>query len=188
MKKKNEHIIVHILIQLFFLLIVGVILLGPSVIIPSNTFFAFSLYGFSAVIFYYLIVNHGLRIFLLLGTLLSIILIAVFKPSTDISVLMRNFLWYFLIGLLVIFINKLVKNKSRVFIIASWFAGFAIVYILMTFMNVFIFGLYKTNENITFLFYIRQAIKVGGILGIGIGIGEIVAGSLFQNDLKTSKT
>ena len=49
------------------------------------------------------------------------------------------------------------------------------VYLVMTLFNVYVFNFYRINEQISLSYYISQAIKMGGILGLGIGLGYDLA-------------
>ncbi|MGE5400514.1 MAG: hypothetical protein ACM3S2_08930 [Ignavibacteriales bacterium] len=185
MKTENEHSVLQLFIQVFIFIFIGIIFLGIDVVLPFSTFFVFSLYGSSAIIFYYLLIKKGIFGLLAGGAILSILIILFFKPSTDIIVITRNLFWYLLIGIMVYSIRKVENSKSNLFVIAAWFVSFILIYLMMAFLNVYIFKFYKINENITFIFYMIQAVKIGGILGFGIGIGKITTDFMFQRNLKT---
>ncbi|HEX2869416.1 MAG TPA: hypothetical protein VHO03_20400 [Ignavibacteriales bacterium] len=177
-----------IFVHIFVFLVVGIILLGSAVASPSNSLFSFSMYGLSAVIFYYLLVNKGLKEFILGGAFAVFIINVLLKPNLELLVYTRNILWYILIGILTFIIYKKEKDKPALYTAASWFGGFILVYLIMAFMNMYVFSFYRLNGNSTVLFYIMQSVKIGGVLGLGIGFGKILADFLMRNDLSSAKS
>jgi hypothetical protein len=47
----------------------------------------------------------------------------------------------------------------------------------------FVFGFYPLDERFTFLLYLKQSVKIGGTLGIGIGLGKLIGGFIFREKL-----
>ncbi|MCU7499706.1 MAG: hypothetical protein HF300_16270 [Ignavibacteria bacterium] len=188
MENRNGQLALKIFIQVFVFLVIGIILLGSVVVRPSNSLFTFTLYGFSAVIFYYLMVNKGLKGLIIGGLFLVFILNVLFSQHFEILHFVRNLLWYILIGIMAFFISRNEKDKPALYIVASWFAGFILVYIIMILTNIYVFSFYKLNEYTSVMFYILQAVKIGGVLGAGVGLGKILADFLFQEKLDTAKS
>lgn len=188
MENRKGQPALKIFIQVFVFLVVGIILLGSAVARPSNTLFSFSMYGLSAVIFYYLLVNKGLKGLITGGALLVLILNVIFKPGIELLPVIRNLLWYILIGIMTFIIYKNEKDKPALYIAASWFGGFILVYLIMSFMNMYVFSFYKLNDYSTVFFYIRQSVKIGGVLGAGIGFGKILADFLMRSDSVSAKS
>lgn len=188
MENRNGQLVLKVFVQVFVFLVIGILLLGSAVANPSNTFFAFSMYGFSAVIFYYLLLNKGLKGLITGGMLLTFLLTTIFKPGYEFPILIRNLLWYFLIGIMVFIIFRKEKDKPAIYVVASWFSGFILVYLIMAIANIYVFSVYKLNEYISVWIYFIQAVKIGGVLGAGIGLGKILVDFLFQNTLDAAKS
>jgi hypothetical protein len=95
--------------------------------------------------------------------------------------------WFILIGLLADY-HALAEKKewylnSKAWSIIIWLAGFVCVYAVMTFLNIFIYHYYSINEQATIWLYLKQIIKIGGVLGFGIGLGQFISGYLFKEKL-----
>ncbi|MFZ0453885.1 MAG: hypothetical protein WCE54_06800 [Ignavibacteriaceae bacterium] len=186
MKINIKDILIQIGIETLCFIIIGILLLGYFVIIPNNTGFSYTIFGFSAIIFYQLLVNSNIKSYVLLGMLFSIFIIIILKTNNNVLVFIRNLCWFLFIGVMIYYLSYIGKKNwfrtTKLWIIVSWFIGFVSVYILMTLMNIYIFEFYKTNHQLTTYFYLKQAFKIGGILGIGIGFGNLI--SLFFIDIK----
>ena len=53
----------------------------------------------------------------------------------------------------------------------------------MTILNIFVFGLYPLDERIALWLYLKQAVKIGGTLGIGIGLGKFIGDYIFKEKI-----
>ncbi|MBX3009749.1 MAG: hypothetical protein KF816_17120 [Melioribacteraceae bacterium] len=184
--------LINIIIPTIFFVVLGIFFVGGFIIDPRNTLFTFTIYGFAAVLFYNLIIRYSVLTFILFGLLFSLLALVIFKPTVNIMMNIRNINWFILIGIMAYIISRLKKRgyykDSIVKVIVSWFIGFIVVYVTMTVLNIYIYQFYQVDERIGLLFYLKQAIKLGSILGIGIGFGIIVAQSLNNstgNNIKT---
>ena len=89
-----------------------------------------------------------------------------------------------LIGLLSYYFTIIKKKerylKSKAWIISYWLFGFIILYVVMSFLNIYMFGFYPVDERYTVWLYLKQSVKIGGILGIGIGLGSLISTFIFK--------
>jgi hypothetical protein len=189
MKTNMKEILIQVGVETMSFIVIGILFIGHFVIVPNNTGFSYTVFGFSAIIFYQLLINGNLKSYILLSMLISLFMVIIFKTNNNITAFIRNLCWFLYIGIMIyclVFIGK--KNwfrTTKLWILVSWFLGFASVYILMTLMNIFIFDFYKTDQQVTVFFYLREALKTGGILGLGIGIGNLIS-LLFINEKKAA--
>jgi len=188
MKEDIRIITVQIAVQIVCFLILGILLFGIYIFEPKYTAFSFTIYGITAVLFYNYCRLNSKKSFILLAALYSILMIVIFQRSSNILRLGRNVCWFILIGLLTYYLTLFEKKewyyKSKAWIISSWLFGFIIVYIIMSILNIFVFGFYPVDERFTFLLYLKQSVKIGGTLGIGIGLGKLIGGYLFKEKLQ----
>jgi hypothetical protein len=81
-------------------------------------------------------------------------------------------------GVLAFSISYLEKKKwykdSKVWIISSWFFGFMCVYLLIAVLNIYVYRSIHIDERFGHLFYAKQYIIKGGVLGLGIGLGNYI--------------
>ena len=184
MKDDIKIIIGQISIQIACFIIIGLLLIGIYIVKPNNTIFSFTIYGISAILFYHYCRRTNLKNFILLATLYSILMIVVFQRSYHILRLGRNICWFLLIGLLSYYFTIIEKKewylKSKAWIVSYWLFGFIIVYVVMSFLNIYVFGFYPVDERYTVLLYMKQSVKIGGTLGIGIGLGSLISSYIFK--------
>lgn len=111
-------------------------------------------------------------------------MIVVFQRSYHILRLGRNICWFILIGLLSYYFTIIKKKerylKSKAWIVSYWLFGFIILYVVMSFLNIYMFGFYPVDERYTFWLYLKQSVKIGGTLGIGIGLGSLISTFIFK--------
>lgn len=188
MENSSGSAAMRVFVWYFISLVAGIIFIGSDVAKPSGSLFTFSLFGFSAIIFYSLPVRRGTKIFLGGGILLSAALIILFMYTSDALIILRNFLWFVLTGSLVYRIYTIEKGKSALFMLTAWFGGFVLIYIVMVFLNIYLFGFYRMRDNVSLFIYLFQAMKIGGVLGLGLGLGKAASDILFQNNLKEAKS
>ena len=184
MKDDIKLIIRRISIQIACFIIIGLLLIGVYIVKPDNTIFSFTIYGVSAILFYHYCRRTNLINFILLSALYSILMIVVFQRSYHILRLGRNICWFILIGLLSYYFTIIKKKerylKSKAWIVSYWLFGFIILYVVMSFLNIYMFGFYPVDERYTFWLYLKQSVKIGGTLGIGIGIGGLICTYIFK--------
>lgn len=177
--KRKINIITQFLFPLVSFVALGLVFVGDYVIDPNNTLFTFTIFGFSAILFYNLIFYKGFKIFLLISILFTILFLVTLLPTSDLIRNLRNITWFISIGVLTFIISQ-IENKtwyksSKVWIVASWFVGFVLVYIIMALQNIYIYHFYILDANYNLFFYISQSIKLGGLLGFGIGLGLLIS-------------
>jgi hypothetical protein len=180
MNTGTRNTILRIAITIVCSILLGLLVFGKYILIPNNTGFYYTIYGISAILFYYYRIKSSTKNYILLGTLYSILMIIIFQRSSHLLVLSRNFCWFLLIGLLSNYHAMAEKEewyvKSKAWIITIWLAGFICVYAVMTFLNIFVYSYYPLNDRMTILLYFKQIVKIGGVLGFGIGLGQFLSG------------
>lgn len=178
-------IFIKIAIPTMCFIVLGILFLGIYILQPNNTAFFFTIYGFAAVLFYYLVIHYGNRIFVLLGLLFSLIILVILKPTTNIIINIRNINWFILIGVMVFIISHYEKRgyykNSNGRVIISWLIGFICVYVTMTLMNIYVYQFYQLDERFGLFYYMKQAIKISCVLGVGIGLGNVITQSFGNN-------
>src|ERR1035437_833635 len=89
-----------------------------------------------------------------------------------------------LIGLLSYYFTIIKKKerylKSKAWIVSYWLFGFIILYVVMSFLNIYMFGFYPVDERFTVWLYLKQSVKIGGTLEIGIGLGSLISTFIFK--------
>jgi hypothetical protein len=187
MKDNVKLIIGQISVQIACLLILGFLSFGVYIFEPKYTAFSYTIYGVTAILFYSYCRISSTRNFILLATLYSILMIIIFQRSTDILRLGRNIGWFILIGLLTYYLTVIEKKewylKSKAWVISSWLFGFIIVYMIMSALNIFLFCFYPVDNQFTVWLYIKHSVKIGGTLGIGIGLGNLISSYIFIEKL-----
>lgn len=187
MERKIKKMFLNYAIPILCYVLVGILFIGGFILQPNNNAFTFTIFGFAAILFYNLVIQYSIRSFILDGLLFSLLTLVFFMPSENIIVILRNLNWFILIGVLAFSISyyekKVWYKASKVWTIISWFIGFIIVYLIMSFLNIYVYQLYYIDERIGLLFYVKEAVKIGGVLGLGIGLGNIVLQTFSKNNI-----
>jgi len=183
MKDDIKLIVVQIFIQIACLFILGAFLFGIYIFEPKYFSLPYTIYGISAILFYNYCRWTTLKNFILLGLLYSILTIVVFQKSYNILKLGRNIIWFILIGLLSYYLTVIEKKgwylKSKAWIVSCWLFGFIIIYIVMSCLNIYVFDFWPINRYTVWL-WLKLSVKVGGTLGISIGLGSLISAYVFK--------
>ncbi|MFH1194381.1 MAG: hypothetical protein V1720_01635 [bacterium] len=178
MANKHLNMTIDSIIQAIIFILLGIAVLGIYVLDVDNTLFTYTLFGLAAILFEIVFKLRNLRDFIFICAFIAIFLIVVFLPSNDFKILLRNFFWFILIGFFVYSYNKhrlkIRWAKTKPGIVAFYLIGFLIIYIIATLLNIFVFESYSYIRSTSLMHYLSNAVKVGGVLGIGLGIGKII--------------
>jgi hypothetical protein len=185
MKDDIKLIIGQISIQIASLFILGSFLFGIYIFEPKYFSFPYTIYGISAILFYKYCRWTTLKNFILLGLLYSILMIVVFQRSYHMLKLDRNIIWFILIGLLSYYLTVIEKKgwylKSKAWIVSYWLFGFIIIYIVMSFLNIYVFDFWPIiKDRYPVWLWLKQSVKIGGTLGISIGLGSLINTYIFK--------
>jgi hypothetical protein len=188
MTRKMKIMLLNIVIPTLCFVVLGLLFIGGFILQPSNTAFTFTIFGFAAILFYNLITQYAIRSFILNGLLFSLLALGILMPTTNILLNLRNLNWFILIGILAYSISYVEKKNwykdSKIWVITSWFIGFICAYVTMTILNIYVYQFYQIDERFGLLFYMKQAMKIGGVLGLGIGLGNIVTQEFIKTNVK----
>jgi hypothetical protein len=169
----------EIVFPLISVLLLGFVFIGEYVIDPNNTLFTFTLFGFSTIFFYNLILNLDFKKFVLISLFFTILVLLTLLQTSEVIRNLRNATWFISIGFLA-FIIKQIENTtwykaSKMWIVATWFVGFVLIYLFMTLQNIYVYKFYQLDPNYDLLFYFGRSIKLGGLIGFGIGFGLLLS-------------
>ena len=179
MTPKQLNPIVYILFEAACFLLMGYFVFDKVIFDIETTGIYFSLFGIFLIVMFNLLEYRNATDFLIVGILLTIISVILFFENSDLLTILRNSLWFILLALGSFTIWRILALQQFRNLAFGYFSIFIIVgvgiYLFMTLFNVYIFRFYRLNEQIGFSFYITLAIKTGGILGFGIGLGYDLA-------------
>ena len=186
MKDDIKLIIGQISIQIASLFILGAFLFGIYIFEPKYLSFPYTIYGISAILFYNYCRMSSLKNFILLGLLYSILMIVVFQRSYNMFKLGRNIIWFILIGLLSYYLTVIEKKewylKSKAWIVSYWLFGFIIIYVVMSFLNIYVFDFWPIiKDRYPVWLWLKLSVKIGGTLGISIGLGSLISAYVFKD-------
>lgn len=179
-----KSIIGQISVQIACFIIMGILLFGIYILEPNTTAFSFTIYGVSAVLFYNYCRRANLFHFILLALLYSILIIIFYQRSSHLIRLSRNISWFILIAFFSYYLTVIEKKdwylKSKAWLMSSWLFGFIMIYVVMTLLNIFVFGFYPMDSQFTLSLYLKQSVKIGGTLGLGLGLGSLINSYIFK--------
>ncbi len=164
--------------------IIGYILLGP-VIFKFNTTAIFTvIFGITAILFFTILEFWNIRDFIYLGLLISLFIVYAWSRNKSFAEIIRNSLWFITIGLFTFLSHKVIKawnpRKFKVVPLLAWLISFNCIYLIMLVFNLYIFKFYRLSEDLTFIYYLKQALKLETVIGISIGLGYILANIIIE--------
>jgi|GEM_PF-1864098 len=169
---------VQIFIKIVVFVLTGYILLGGQVVSINDSMLSFTIYGISAIFFYNAIKKWGLKDFIIPACIYSIVLIMTLMRMTLFATFIRNFIFFILLGAFayyaVLLEKKQIVKEKAYFIPLYWFAGSLFLFLIVTILNTFVFGLYILSEYQTFPGYLFTDLKTGAVFGVGISIGILL--------------
>jgi len=169
---KIKAAVISIVIELVCFSLIGWLFAGMYIFNIHTTVFTYIIFGTSSILLINIIEYFSLRHFVFAAFLFAFIFITAYYRSYMPVALVRNLLWFVLIGVSIYisagFLNKQ-KYKTRKFLGAAvWMINFALVYLVMTLINTYIFDYYNPEFINRFLI---MAFNMGTSMGLGIGIG-----------------
>ena len=184
MERQMVRYLASVILAVICFLAIGVLILTPQIFNPRTTYFTFTIFGVCAVFMF-----NALRfeprktlIFVAAIILLASFILA-FRNST-VALAIRNLLWFLFIVGGAYMTSKAIRHPSMgnpsVLGLVMWTGAFALIYLVMTFLNIFVFRFYPIGveyERVTISasWYFARAFRIGAVLGFGIGIGFVVS-------------
>jgi hypothetical protein len=112
---------------------------------------------------------------MVIGIIIALFFMLSWFDRDSFMIIFRNAFWFVLIGAAVYYSRSLISishlKSLKIGPILLWMVAFILVYAIMAILDVYVFDTYVTLRNQDLLFYLKQALKVGGLLGFGIGAG-----------------
>jgi hypothetical protein len=170
--------ILQVLTETAFMLIFAVILIGAYILQMQGRILTHLLFGFSVIFFYHVFQSFKFRVAIALNSSLAVIIIFVLSAHPAKIAILRNFLWFLLIGAYTYYLpileNKPLFRSSFIWDLFFWVFGFIGIYLCIALINLYVFRIYHAeNANAAFM-YFKYFFKVSGVLGFGAGTGRIV--------------
>ncbi len=167
------------------LAIIGYILLGTDLLKFDTTAKYFTIFGLTAILFLTILKFWNTREFILLGLLISLFIVYVWSRNSSLPVVIRNSLWFITIGAFTWLSHEAVKlwSPSNLKIVPPivWIISFNCIYLIMLIFNLYVFGFYSITGDLTFIYYLKLAMRYGTTIGLGIGLGSVLADIIIKN-------
>ena len=183
MKTKKALIFFTTLICCFA--IIGYILLGNTFFQFNSTAKFFTIFGVTAILFLTILEFWNTREFVLVGLLISLFIVYVWSRNSSFFEVIRNSLWFITIGVFTWLSHKAVKSwfpqKLKVIPLVIWIISFNCIYLIMLIFNLYVFRFYTLSGDLTFIYYLRLALRYGTTIGVSIGLGCILADIIIKN-------
>ena len=165
--------------------IIGYILLGPAIFQFNNTAIFFTVFGITAIFLFTVLEFWNIRDFIYLGLLVSLFIVFIWSRNKAFLEIIRNSLWFITIGTFTWLSYKIMKSWNslnlRFIPLVVWIISFNCIYLVMLVFNLYVFGFYRISEDFTFVFYLKQALRYGTVIGVGIGLGYLLADIIIKN-------
>ena len=183
MERQMARYLTGVILEVICFLAIGALILTPQIFNPHNTYFTFTIFGICAVFMFNALRFEPRKVLILVAVIILLAsYIFAFRNST-LTLAIRNLLWFLLIVGSAYITSKAVRHPSMgntsVLGLVLWTGAFALIYLVMTFLNIFVFRFYPIGveyerETISASWYFARALRVGAVLGFGIGIGFVV--------------
>jgi hypothetical protein len=159
--------------------VIGYILMGSSIFQFNSTAIFFTIFAITAILLFTILEIWTIREFIYLGILISLFIVYVWSRNKSLPEIIRNSLWFITIGGFTWISHKVMKSwnpqKLRFVPLVVWIISFNCIYLIMLLFNLYIFRFYRITEDFTFVFYLKQALKYGTVVGLSIGLGYFLA-------------
>jgi len=103
----------------------------------------------------------------------------VWSRNDTLSMVIRNSLWFITIGIFTFLSYRILDtanlHKLLIIKLLVWIVAFNLIFFIMMMVNIFVFDVHRINSEMTFVFYLKQALRFGTIYGLGIGLGYMLA-------------
>jgi hypothetical protein len=168
----------------------GLLLVGPGLFEMESTARYQLIFCLTAIVLITILRYWRISDFIYIGLLLSMFIVFVWSRNDTLSIIIRNFLWFITIGIFTFLSYRILAtanlNKLLIIKLLVWVVAFNLIFFIMMMGNIFVFDFYRINSELTFVFYLKHALRFGTIYGLGIGLGYILA-EFITGKLESSK-
>ncbi len=184
MERQMVRYAISVVLEVICLLAIGALFLTPQILNPRTTDFTFTIFGICAVLMFNALRFEPRKTLLYLTLIATFIALILGFKNSNVVAMIRNVLWFCFIGGSTYLISRILGShaarNSKILAVIVWTVSFALVYLVMTFLNIFVFGFYHIGflfegAKINAMWYFVRAIEIGGLLGFGIALGFIAA-------------
>lgn len=157
----------------------GLLLVGPELFNMESTAMFHLVFCLTAIVLITILRYWRISDFIYIGLLLSMFIVFVWSRSSTLLMVIRNSLWFITIGIFTYLSYRILNmpnlHKLLIIKLLVWVVAFNLIFFIMLMLNIFVFDVYRINGEITFIFYLKHALRFGTIYGLGIGLGYILA-------------
>ncbi len=184
MERKMARYLTSVVLEVICFLALGALVFTPQILNPHTTDFTFTIFGICAVFMFNALLFEPRKTPMFVAAIVVLASFFLWFRNSTAAVTIRNLLWFLFIAGGAYLTSKVVdhpiKGNSSILGLAMWTGCFALVYLVMTFLNIFVFGFYHIGFqyeriNIGAAWYLGRALVIGGLLGFGIGIGFVLS-------------
>ncbi|MBM4168519.1 MAG: hypothetical protein FJ215_05115 [Ignavibacteria bacterium] len=173
-----------VVIEAFCFIVVGYIALSPGILDPGSSMFSFTIFGLIGVLLYNSLESEARRIFLSFSGIAALLFFLLWFEHSSFLRISTTVLWFVLIGGLAFVAWRLLQPeniRNSLFLpLIIWLASWIAVYLVMTFLDVFIFGEREIATDVAASWFFLRGIGSGAILGLGTGVGFILTRMLVR--------
>ncbi len=157
----------------------GLLLVGPGLFKMESTAKYHLVFCFTAIVLITILRYWRISDFIYVGLLLSMFIVFVWSRNDTLSMVIRNSLWFITIGIFTFLSYRILDtanlHKLLIIKLLVWIVAFNLIFFIMMMVNIFVFDVHRINSEMTFVFYLKQALRFGTIYGLGIGLGYMLA-------------
>jgi hypothetical protein len=176
---KTTKALIFFVVIAFCYALTGLLLVGPVLFDMESTAKFHLVFCLTAILFITILRFWRISDFIYIGLLLSMFIVFVWSRSDTLSIIIRNSLWFITIGIITFLSYRMLDtanlHKLLIIKLLVWIVAFNLIFLIMMMLNIFVFNFYRINGELTFIFYLKQALRFGTIYGLGIGLGYILA-------------
>lgn len=182
---KAKEALVYFISEICCFAIISYILLGPAMFQFSSSAKFYAIFGITAILLFTILEIWTIREFIYLGIMISLFIVYIWSRNSTFPEIIRNSLWFVTIGVFTWISHKVMKSwnslRLKVVPLAVWIISFNCIYLIMMVFNLYIFRFYRLTGDLTFVFYLKQSLKYGTVIGLSIGLGYLLAGIIIRN-------
>ena len=184
MERQVGRYLESVVLEVICFLVLGTLAFTSVILNPRTMGFTFTIFGIWAVVVFNALQFEPRRTYMFVALIVVFMSFVLWFTRFTIGESIRYPFWLLFIAGGTFLTHKILRSgslrNSSFLSILQWAVSFAMIYLVMTFRNIYLFkayfiGVRYEGVEINDFWYFARALEMGGVLGLGIGIGYVLS-------------